>query len=254
MKKYLYLLLFIPFACNPKEEIAPENPCALASATSAAFTIKEATYTQIIEPRLADFLMDTDSVYFSSVYFEALQQDADSFIWQVGSEVQPRYGKQVNVTFPDNLRGTNFNVRLIVKRKPNTRCFPNDNGVDTVTRKFYFVRFNEPLSWEGTYYGSDDDKPDSLYTIILGHTYNSAKDEDLIKLFGIPRGCQDTINERFGGYKNVWFQRGGLDCDAKILRGVFKNCNTYVIRQEHVTMPNGVFTRTKRTFTGIKIN
>ncbi len=233
------------------------NPCLDVAATSAAFTIKEATYLDIIDPNLADFLLDTDSCYYSSVYFEAVQQDADSFIWQVGSEVEPRYGKQVNVTFPDNLRGTTFNVRLIVKRKPNTSCFPNDDGIDTVTRKFYFVRFNEPLSWEGIYYGSDDDKPDSMYTIVLEHSYDAINKNNMLKVFGIPRGCRDTLNERFGGfagYKNISFNRGGLDCDAKILRGVFKNGNTYVIRQEHVSMPNGVFTRKNRTFTGIKTN
>ena len=233
------------------------NPCIDAKATSAAFTIKEATYIDIIEPRLADFLMDTDSCYMSSVYFEAVQQDADSFIWQVGSEIAPRYGKQINVTFPDNLRGNTFNVRLVVKRKPNTQCFPNDDGIDTVMRKFYFVRFNEPLGWEGTYYGSDDDKPDSLYTIVLGHSYNEAQKRDFIKVFGLPRGCKDTVNERFSlpniNYKNIWFERGGLDCDAKVVLGVFKNGETFTIRQNYRTMNSGNFIKKNRTFTGIKV-
>jgi hypothetical protein len=233
------------------------NPCLDAAATSANFTIKEATYLDIIDPRLADFLMDTDSCYFSSIYFEAVQQDADSFIWQVGSEVEPRYGKQVNVTFPDNLRGSTFNVRLIVKRKPNTQCFPNDDGIDTVMRKFYFVRFNEPLSWEGTYYGSDDDKPDSLYTIVLGHSYNESKEEDILKVFGSPRGCKDTINEWISArtitYRNIGFERIGLNCNGKTVLGVFKNGNQYNIRHQVKSMNNNIFTRTKRTFIGIKV-
>jgi hypothetical protein len=232
-----------------------------AKPTSAAFTIKEATYTQIIEPRLADFLIDTDSVYFRSLYLEATQADADSFIWQIGTEPEPRYGKQVNVVFPDNLRGTNFNVRLIVKRKPNTRCFPTDDGIDTVIRSFYFVRFNEPLSWEGTYYGSDDDKPDSIYTIVLGHSYDAAEQEDKLTVFGVPRGCQDTINRLLGdfgggfvGYKNVLFVLSGTDCNGKIVRGVFNNGNNYTIRQEYRTFIDGAFTTKNRIFTGIKIN
>lgn len=234
------------------------NPCLDAKATSATFTIKEATYLQIISPNLTDFLMDTDSCYSSSIYFEATQQDADSFIWKIGNEVEPRYGKQINVTFPDNLRGTTFNVRLIVKRKPNTACFPNDDGIDTVMRKFYFLRFNEPLSWEGTYYGSDDDKPDSLYTIVLGHSYNESKDEDILKVYGLPRGCKDTVNQWIIGnvttYKNIGFELNGLNCDGKTVLGIFKNGNQYHIRQQVKFIENSAFIKKNRLFTGIKIN
>lgn len=257
--KLITALLIIPFACNPKEEIAPINPCAGQKEGKAAFTIKEATYQDIIDPISTDFLMDTDSVYFSSVYFEALQQDADSFIWQIGTEPEPRYGKQVNIEFPDMLRGTTFKIRLIMKRKPNTRCFPNDDGVDTVTRNFYFMRFNEPLSWEGTYLGSDDDKPDSMFTIVLGHTYDATEKENFTKIFGIPRGCTDTINEfnneRNVHYKNIGFDRGsGINCTAKIVLGVFPNSNHYQIRYQYRTFVNGIFTKKNRVFTGIKIN
>lgn len=234
------------------------NPCIDAKATSAAFTIKEATIQHIISPNLTDFLMDTDTCYMSSVFFEATQQDADSFIWQVGSEMEPRYGKQVNVVFPDNLRGTTFTIRLIVKRKPNTSCFPNDDGIDTVTRQFYFVRFNEPLSWEGTYYGSDDDKPDSMYTIVLGHSYDAVEEEDIIKAFGIPRGCTDTVSEwistRTITYRNIGFERIGLYCSGKTVLGVIPNSSKYNIKYQIKSMNNNVFIRTNRTFTGVKIN
>jgi hypothetical protein len=258
MKKQLLLITCILALAACEKDIAPSNPCETHQATSAAFTIKEATYTQIIEPRLADFLMDTDSVYFRSVYFEATQADADSFIWQIGTEPEPRYGKQVNVVFPDVLRGTTFTIRLIVKRnKPNTRCFPNDDGIDTVTRTFYFVRFNEPLSWEGTYYGSDDDKPDSLYINELGHSYDEAWDRDMIKVFGIPRGCQDTFNQHVSGqivtYKNVWFQKDGINCGQKIIRGVYKTNIGYRIRQGQIYVENGKIINKERIFTGIKI-
>lgn len=245
--------------CNDPRDPDCENydPCMDAKQTSAAFTIKEATYTQIIEPRLADFLMDTDSVYFSSVYFEATQADADSFIWQIGSEIEPRYGKQVNVKFPDNMRGSTFTIRLIVKRTPNTRCFPNDDGIDTVIRQFYFVRFNEPLSWEGTYYGSDDNKPDSLYTIVLGHSFDEVEEENIVKVFGVPRGCRDTMNisnNGFVGFKNMNIFRDGLGCEQKILRGVFKNGNAYRIKIVLIEVVNGAIIEKERIFTGAKLN
>ncbi len=234
------------------------NPCIDEQPTSAAFTIKEATYIDMVHYANTDFLIDTDTCYNNSIYFESIIQDADSFIWQVGSEIEPRYGKQINVVFPDNLRGRNFSVRLIVKRKPNTNCYPNDDGVDTVTRRFYFMKLNETLSWEGTYYGSDDDKPDSMYTIVLGHNYNEAFELNFIKVFGVPRGCKDTVNEQFSSpvihYTNVAFERGGTDCDGKVVLGVFKNGGTYTIRQNYRTFNSGNFIKKNRTFTGVKIN
>jgi hypothetical protein len=164
----------------------------------------------------------------------------------------------VNVVFPDVLRGTTFTIRLIVKRKHNNRSFHNDDGIDTVTRRLYFVRYNEPLSWEGTYYGSDDDKPDSMYTILLGHSYNEVQKQDFIKVFGIPRGCKDTVNERFSlpiiNYTNVAFDRNGIDCDAKVVLGVFKNGNQYHVRHQFKYLNNNGLIRIYRTFTGIKIN
>jgi hypothetical protein len=259
MKKQLLWITCILALAACEKEIAPSNPCETHQATSAAFTIKEATYLDIIDPISPDFLMDTDSCYLSSIYFEAMQQDADSFIWQIGTEPEPRYGKQVNVVFPDVLRGTTFTIRLIVKRnKPNTLCFPDDNGIDTMIRTFYFLRHNEELSWEGTYYGSDTDKPDSMYTIVLGHSYDEAQDRNFIKVFGLPRGCKDTVNERFSlpeiNYTNVAFERGGVDCDGKVVLGVFKNGEKFTIRQNYRTMNSGNFIKKNRTFTGIKIN
>jgi|GEM_PF-5085060 hypothetical protein len=257
MKKHILIIGLILLLVSCEKDTAPSNPCDTQQETSAAFTIKEATIQQINTPNLKDFLMDTDSCYMNSVFFEALQHDADSFIWQIGTEPEPRYGKQVNVVFPDVLRGTTFTIRLIVKRKPNTRCFPNDDGIDTVTRSFYFLRFNEPLSWEGTYYGSDDNKPDSMYTIVLGHSYNDIKKEDIIKVFGVPRGCTDTVSEWIGGhvaFKNVWFQRDGLGCDQKIIRGILKNGDTYTILYGIITVVDGRIINTTIRFKGTKIN
>jgi hypothetical protein len=98
-----------------------------------------------------------------------------------------------------------------------------------------------------------------MYTIVLGHSYDEAWDRDMIKVFGIPRGCQDTFNQRINGstinYKNVSFDRGvGIDCSAKIVLGVYNEGNKYKIKQGYRTFVNGVFTKKDRTFTGIKIN
>jgi len=259
MKKQLLWITCILALAACEKEIAPSNPCETQQATSAAFTIKEATYTQIIEPRLADFLMDTDTVYFRSVYFEATQADADSFIWQIGTEPEPRYGKQVNVVFPDVLRGTTFTIRLIVKRnKPNTLCFPSDNGIDTMIRTFYFLRYNEELSWEGTYYGSDDDKPDSMYTIVLGHSYDIAEEEDIIKAFGVPRGCNDTMNRWIHSsritYKNVGFSQVGFNCSGKTILGLYKEYNQYRIEYRLKLFENNINKSIDRVFIGTKIN
>ena len=257
------LFLLLTIACCKDDCTDPRNPdcpnyvdCAkLYPPTSASFTIKEATAFV----GLPDYLfIDTDTCYRSIVDFEAIDTEADSFIWQIGTEPEPRYGRKVRITFPDNMRGSTFTIRLIIKAKPNAICNPNDDGIDTVIRQFYFMKTGEDLSWEGTYYGSDEDKPDSLYTIVLGHNYDIATDKNSFLLFGIPRGCTDTLviklNNLFFSYKNAEIGIPGSNCSYKIIHCIKNNNNnTYTLTFGVRKWVGNTSIDSKRLFTGIKI-
>lgn len=257
------LFLLLTIACCKDDCDDPRNPdcpnyidCAkYYPLTTASFTIKEGTAVSDLP---ASLFIDTDTCYIHVIDFEAKQAEADSFIWQIGTEPEPRYGKKVRITFPVTLRGSTFTIRLIIKAKPHTICNPNDDGIDTVIRQFYFMKRNEKLSWEGTYYGSDNDKPDSLYTIVLGHSYKELEKNDYVLVYGIPRGCIDTLNIRGGidnvsTYKKPYFISDDMNCKHKSLVEFNVANNSYFITYWFRTFINQKSVTIERTFTGKKI-
>lgn len=259
----LFLIAILTLTCCKDECTDPRNPdcpnyvdCAkLYPPTSASFTIKEGFAAGGLP---ASLFIDTDTCYNYIIDFEAVQAEADSFIWQIGTEPEPRYGKKVRITFPEALRGSTFTIRLIIKAKPNTTCNPNDDGIDTVIRQFYFMKRNETLSWEGTYYGSDNEKPDSLYTIVLGHRYNELEKNDYLKVYGIPRGCTDTLlirgtTNNLSTYKKPFFVSPDKDCKSKSIVQFNMANGSYTITYRFQTWLNQEFVIIDKTFTGKKI-
>ncbi len=137
--KLITALLIIPFACNPKEEIAPINPCDGQKEIKATFVMEE--YSD--DTRLDNFwkYYDTDTSIMNSVRFTALDSTAQSYTWNIGTETEPRYGKSFTIDF--SASRTPKRIRLIVQKKPNKLCFPFDDGLDTIERMLYFVDRND---------------------------------------------------------------------------------------------------------------
>lgn len=242
------------------------NPCIDEKAVNADFTILEYCYFDETNPINAGWNQDSDSIYQGDIWLEANYPNADSYTWHVERYPEPLNGKKIRVGYNEGWRGKNITIKLIVKAKPNKTCFPMDDGIDTVTRSFYYLQHNEQLKWEGTYFGSDDDKPDSNYTIVLDYSFNSSTQKNTIKVFGLPRGCRDTAYEvrsypsKNFSYKNLSidimqnYPSGiGINCGRKIVDGIYQNGNSYTIRQQYRWRVNGILQIKERIFKGIKI-
>jgi hypothetical protein len=96
-----------------------------------------------------------------------------------------------------------------------------------------------------------------MYTIDLRHRYDEINERDRVKIFGIPRGCSDTIEDKGGfiTFRNLYFQRGGLDCSAKTIRNIKKLDSGYSINYDVYSFAGGSsIVRVQRVFNGIKIN
>ena len=105
------------------------------------------------------------------MYFEPVDTTAESYQWLVGNEATPRTGKRIAVGFTKSVVPESpIKVTCIAKKKPDSNCFPNDNGVDTVTRFIYFFdpesdkKQHQPPIF-GKYYGYDDKDTSIKYTI-----------------------------------------------------------------------------------------
>ena len=156
-------------ASNP--DCCNYNPCYGEESTSAYF---------IIEESLRDYWIEGDTVSGignkSSVRFTAMQ-DADSFIWTLGSQTIREKSFTRN-SFPSDRR---IPVSLVtIRNHPNISCFPNDDGRDTFRRVMYtwpsesyydegekkYVVDN-PMPIQGRYLGYFDSEPNNQIEITL---------------------------------------------------------------------------------------
>jgi hypothetical protein len=100
-------------------------------------------------------------------------QDADSFIWKIGSGTYNKKSFSLN-DFPKNVL---LNVSLVlINKNPNKNCFPEDNGIDTSFKTIFVwpeekvwsnntCLFPNPMPIKGTYKGFYKSKP-NIETIL----------------------------------------------------------------------------------------
>jgi hypothetical protein len=135
--------------------------------------------------------VDEDTFMVSSyVFFEALEQNALSYEWTIGSDLNKRVERKFNLYFDQQALVDNpISVKLKITKAANTECFSNETGVDSVTRLLYFLpATNWPVL--GIYRGADDSNPDQLYEIEI---FSDPVTEDVfIKNF--PLGCNNNGN------------------------------------------------------------
>lgn len=163
MKKIIspknYLMLLIPLAlmllvasckdeddqlCNdPRNKNCPNyNPCIDVKPVSAAFTMVEES--GFLRRDLLWTYYDTDTSVYNEVRFTALEQNALSYKWFIGTELEPRYGQSITINFTESR--TPKRIRLIVEKAPNKNCYPNDDGIDTLDRMLYFINRYDTVS------------------------------------------------------------------------------------------------------------
>lgn len=172
-RQLIYLLFFfymvLNVTCTKKEKCYDVsnpvcenyNPCSLRSPVTAEFAIGQIYSANVIHP--ADkynevFIEDSIFPNNCSISFRAKEMDA-KYTWYLGSEeINTRTFARVFYKLPLG----KYTVTLIVEKAPDLKCFPNDDGRDTVVKNFYIVRYCD-LNTTGLYKGVIDDNKDSVY-------------------------------------------------------------------------------------------
>ena len=169
MKNIIYTLFLVCAVLVSCKKEQPEmhtmhQGCDCAHEVSADFVMEELTTPN---PNFVQYT-STDTIYADkNVRFRALENDAE-YTWIIGSEVI--HEQEVTRYFGTDLSGDVIPIQLIVKKKANTICFPNDDGVDTVTKYLVvgpefddYGFYNDPYPrFEGTYRMKDVNSSDSI--------------------------------------------------------------------------------------------
>lgn len=126
------------FSCK-KDQIEIKktaDPCDCASEVTADFVIEESTGAVL------KYMTETDTVLKNKrVHFTALEDDA-TYTWYIGIEVFTE--QSAYRYFDDTWAGSNIPITLVVKKDPNSICFPNDDGYDSITKSFHVSQY--PIS------------------------------------------------------------------------------------------------------------
>ncbi len=108
------------------------DPCLVQGAVSAEFEMFEKHLFWPEELPVNGKISAGNSVILRA------RQELDSYEWYVGQELNPRLGKEVEVSF-GGVPYNRIQIRLVVKGTPNLACDPNDDGIDTVIRNLEVI-------------------------------------------------------------------------------------------------------------------
>jgi len=197
MKHYKTLIysiatLLIVFACKKEQPTMPGNtkdPCDCASEVSADFEILERHgFGGGNGP-----LIVTDHVFGRSgkeVRFRAKEDNAE-YTWYIGTDVET--DQEIFKTFGLQWVGSSIPITLVVEKEPNSNCFPNDDGYDSITKSFtIYDECHEPYLLEGTFRMAAENSKDSIDIEIEFKEYapwNDCRNADITNFDGQGSTC-----------------------------------------------------------------
>jgi hypothetical protein len=199
---WLVLSIIIVFGCNHcKDECddstdpncpnyqEPINPCDGVFATSAQFSMMQSPNINGVPPdTLITFYREC--VIMKPITLRAHLNDC-SYHWIIGAN--DYYTQEVSFNFSSTYVDQQIPITLIVSRTPNTACFPEDDGLDTVSKIIIPKYGCEAAIW-GKYYGAWEDSPLDSFVIELVNDPNDWPNcGDQVKFINLnPMASDDT--------------------------------------------------------------
>jgi hypothetical protein len=129
---FLALLILLAMSCKKEKPEVPNevDPCLHAQPTTGDFLIEERSDITVN----AKYTL-TDTVFYDKgVRFTALQDDAE-YTWYIGTEVL--HSQSIERFFGSQWSNADIPITLVTRKKPNTLCFPDDTGYDSITKTFH---------------------------------------------------------------------------------------------------------------------
>jgi len=204
-KAYLLLLPMLVLLLSCCEEEEPD-PCEALAPVTADFMILEDfyfDYPENWEP------YDTDTVRSGRVVFMALEEGA-RYTWTLGAEtIHER--SFMRHSFPLNQP---IEVSLRVEKEPNTNCFPEDDGLDSLRRDFWYIGRCQAPDFDGEWEGViDGDTARTIFIETCAEYPDPSPSDDLaLRIVNLVEGC-DVFNGfeiEYVGFEKIYFKDTGI--------------------------------------------
>lgn len=218
--------VFILLACRKEEKPdinAAANPCECASEVSADFEIREALNNGA--PSINMYTLTDDILGSKTAYFKAKIDDAE-YTWYIGTDVETE--REISRYFPEQWAGSNIPITLVVKKEPNTNCFPNDDGYDSITKIMRVHDQCDTNIMEGTFRVAEENSIDSFdiaFDFELAYaapgllSNSNCSRLDFYNYDGNGSNCvgyDNTMERNYRAFKRATFSNWGgspTDCD-----------------------------------------
>jgi hypothetical protein len=200
---------------QPDFDVAATDPCDCASEVSADFDIIDVHDNLSSSERIVtDHILQ--NTFNKNVRFRAKEDNAD-YTWYIGSEIDTGIQETFRVFENPLWVGSTIPITLVVKKEPNTKCLPDDDGYDSITRTFnIYEQCHEPYLLEGTFRMAPENSTDSMDIVIEFKEYDpfyDCRSADITNYSGNGKTCSGYYFR--GGKSYRYFQVGGTpngDC------------------------------------------
>ncbi|MFD2785652.1 hypothetical protein [Hymenobacter rubripertinctus] len=232
--------------CRQDKDPQPD-PCAAAQANPLSFRFLENYGTPTPDTAYAK----------QDITFEGPGAPYTSYEWRVGNDARVFTDRQFSLYFYEKDAG-DYRVRLIARRPPNTKCFPNDDGVDTLTKVLSLV----PRSFRkgpiyGKFQGSTTDAPRDTFTIRIFQgldPYNVGSPIQYDFLRNLSRGCQSPYFTLGLTWRAIQFNYGRNDFSCLTESGIGYLTTRDSIRVDYSQFENDrSLKRINRVFRGKRV-
>lgn len=171
MKLITWLSFIVFFGLTSCKKIQPQfpqpvNPCDCQKPVSADFVIGESF--EVVNGEWVFIPTDT-TLHSRSVNFRTIDE-ADEYKWNIGFGTYNT--RNVNLFFDEQNMNSTISVTCVVRKTPNTYCFPNDDGYDSIVKTFRVSQYPQIigdyvyLGTEGTYRVAEIGSTDSIDIIV----------------------------------------------------------------------------------------
>lgn len=227
--------ILLTLACKkekPELSNGIKDPCSCSNEVSADFAIEEKT-TYIPE----DIWVESDTVIRgATVRFTAKEENAN-YTWYIGTQVFNT--RSVFRNFGQEWSDVDIPITLVVTKEPNTVCFPNDDGHDSIVQTFHIINPNhfwnddqtEYVNWAtaGTYRmisPSHQDSFDITVRIFKHPLYPMSRYVAMENWDGYGNDCFSYSKGHFGSaYRFYAFQETGTQICTSLTGHIIRPLN-----------------------------
>ncbi len=129
-----------------------------------------------------------DTVFMNKTLVLEADSGYESYEWTIGLDTTKRHTRLEPVEFYAPYG--RIDITLVVRWTPDTLCYPEDDGVDTVQKTIYVVDVKELPIW-GSYHGYATSAPEDTFTMRLTHEEYTWVTGEVGILEGLPvAGCR----------------------------------------------------------------